>query len=817
MEKIKNIINPGSKKDDEVMYGSGQTQDPVPSEPAIRSSNEGSNLGDTHSSTDNPPTSTVNPPSSTAGSSEPLGQGGVGSIQQPSKQTNTSHMPGAFGEEGDSTSSVKSGIYGAPQAGSAVMRDSESQEPFDSTKTVPSKTTTDAPEALYSSNNTMVDNQPVGTTVNKDISQPTEPSHVRRDVALDVSPVGVGEDVAHDQDRSHVEGPSGTERSFPLRGNPDTAIGSEQKPSGFNADSWTHEHGKQGHGYKGDPCEGGEATEATPHFTSGPHATDTANKLDPNLGSDIGLPSSAPESAVGHHDDSQLLGSNDLVPGANTLGTAGYGNDRESPANLTSEEEKAMSSYGAAATNKLDPSVGSNLPKEQNSTVTSGPPSQTIPSSTAPADTSHGPVQVSSTTGYANPFPPSEQTSKAPSKEGANTVGEGHDYGRDVGLTGGGGVARYETTQKTDEGLHGARGATVLGDLPGDTNDSTYRSGDPATDLNHNEATDHHYGRDAGIAGAGLGVGAVAGHELSKTEMEKEQKERLEQLEKEQKQHQKQIEKDQKAAHKQQLKEEKKHEKALEKEEKKHEKAIEKEEKKQEKALEKEEKKREKALEKEEKKHEKEGEKKHHGGILGLFHREKPDEELKEDERLRQERLAGDSQHGVDSSTGVGLPEGENLDQVNKNDRNRLHKDPPPGYSQTQYAEEPKGGYASQVTGGTGTTALAQGEPVPRGSHLTGVGNKIDPNVAGRGDSLNSDVKTDSQGRIIEPRTGLPIDLSKGTGAGGTDSSPVPGFSSPGDTLQSSNSGTGGVGTTSSGTHPPGGEGSFGHLQDHPR
>ncbi|KAL9045636.1 MAG: hypothetical protein Q9214_001353 [Letrouitia sp. 1 TL-2023] len=806
MEKIKNIINPGSKKDDEVMYGSGQTQDPVPSETAIRSSNEGSNVGDTHDSTNNTLASSLNPPSSTAGSSEPLGQGGVGSIQQPSNQTNTSRMPGAFGEEGDSTSSVKSGIHGASQASSTAMRDSETQGPFDPTKTVPSKTTTDAPEALYPSGSATAANQPARTTENKDISQPIEPSHVGRDAALDASTVGVGKAV---DDRTHVEGPPGTERSFPLGGNSDTAIGSEQKASGYGADSWTHEHDKQGHVYKGDPCGGGDAAEATPHFTSGPHATDTANKLDPNLDSSSGLPTSAPESAGGHHGDSQLPGSSNLAPEAENLGAAGYGNDRESPVNLRSEEGKAppgLRSYDAAETNKLSPSVGSNLPKEQTSTTTGGPPSQTVPSSTAPADTGPGPVQVSSTTGYANPFPPSEQTNKAPSKAGANPAGEGHDYGRDVGLTGTGGVARYETTQKIDEGLHGARGATIPGNLPSDTNDSTYRSGDPATDLKSNEGTDHHYGRDAGIAGAGLGAGAVASHELSKTEMEKEQKERLEQLEKEQKQHQKQIEKDQKAAHKEEIKEEKKHEKALEKEEKKHEKALQKEEKKQ-----------EKALEKEEKKHQKETEKKHHGGILGLFHREKPDEELKEDERLRQERLAGDSQHGVESSTGAGLPEGEDLDQANKHDRSRLHKDPPPGYSQTQYAEEPKGGYASQVTGGTGTTALAQGEPVPRGSHLTGVGNKIDPNVAGRGDSLDPDVQTDSQGQVIEPRTGLPIDLSKGTGAGGTDSSPVPGFSNPGDTLESSNAGTDGVGTASSGAHPPGGEGSFGHLQDQPR
>ena len=63
-------------------------------------------------------------------------------------------------------------------------------------------------------------------------------------------------------------------------------------------------------------------------------------------------------------------------------------------------------------------------------------------------------------------------------------------------------------------------------------------------------------------------------------------------------------------------------------------------------------------------------------------------------------------------------------------ERNRLHKDPPSNIAHagnTKYAEEPQSGYASQVTGGTGTTALAQGESVPRGSHMTGLGNKLDP------------------------------------------------------------------------------------------
>ena len=58
-------------------------------------------------------------------------------------------------------------------------------------------------------------------------------------------------------------------------------------------------------------------------------------------------------------------------------------------------------------------------------------------------------------------------------------------------------------------------------------------------------------------------------------------------------------------------------------------------------------------------------------------------------------------------------------------------KDPPtsllPTAGNTAYAEPPKSGYAAQVTGGTGTTALAQGDDFSRGSHISAIGNKLDP------------------------------------------------------------------------------------------
>ena len=47
--------------------------------------------------------------------------------------------------------------------------------------------------------------------------------------------------------------------------------------------SWQHDHDTQVHTYTGDPCREEETSAPGPHFTSGPHVTDTANRLDPNI------------------------------------------------------------------------------------------------------------------------------------------------------------------------------------------------------------------------------------------------------------------------------------------------------------------------------------------------------------------------------------------------------------------------------------------------------------------------------------------------------------------------------------------------------
>ncbi|MCJ1352118.1 MAG: hypothetical protein MMC33_002102 [Icmadophila ericetorum] len=230
-------------------------------------------------------------------------------------------------------------------------------------------------------------------------------------------------------------------------------------------------------------------------------------------------------------------------------------------------------------------------------------------------------------------------------------------------------------------GTEGTRGQHVLG------------SPDNIRGINDPEAVSatgqHHKQEEEALAGAG----AIGGAAISDKEAHKLEKQHDKELRKEEKQHDKEV-----------RKEEKQHDKELKKEEK----------------------------------YEEKHDGKKSGGILGFLKKDKSDKDVKGEEAARQgpsttNTYAPEAGAAV---AGAGVAEYE----TGHHERNRLHKDPPESLlreraaqaNQTQYAEAPTTGYASQVTGGTGTTALAQGSNVPQGSHLTGLGNRLDPNVDDR-------------------------------------------------------------------------------------
>lgn len=444
------------------------------------------------------------------------------------------------------------------------------------------------------------------------------------------------------------------------------------------------------------------------HLTHGPHVTDTANRLDPHVDSSSG------KYVKSHHTELEPLPghvggeTSTHAPRGGVIGSAHHTGPAGSttaphhtePLDATSGHHHTDSSvptshttgpvHKSALLNKLDPRVKTES-STAHETIGEQHHKDRVPHHT---DGSVGvvPTNPADHTGHDLAFTGAGaggvaglESATALDSHGRNIApGTSHTIGtgsRDIsGPVGVSGAATYEAQKAHDR--H---------DLTGTTHSSTHpTSGYPDPD---NKTGHHHTGRDAALGGAAVGVGA----EFSKKEAERTEKQHQGELKKEIKAHEK---------------EEKQHHRALEKEEKKH----------------------EKALEKDEKKHPDHGKK--HGGILGLFHRDKTtklDKEIEEEPRHRDTA----HRHETEAVVGVGAGAGgagiadhhkhgdykPHDDPISgQHERNRLHKDPPAGYGVV-----PQSGYASQVTGGTGTTALAQGQAVHRGPHLTGLGNDLDP------------------------------------------------------------------------------------------
>ncbi|SLM41414.1 hypothetical protein LPUS_12406 [Lasallia pustulata] len=900
MEKIRNILNPGAKYDEEVLYGSGNSPDPVHSGSAGASSGAGSHLG----------SSSTNPTSATGHDSTPAP---AAFTYESGNISSTSRVPGGVADDGASTTAIRHGVPGNSQSGSTLTGSSGTSDPLDTNKPLPQapgSTGTgiggasstlgsgrDLPDRSVGQSgygNTGADSLGPSTGRSFPLSGgsnttgygtgtgPTTGSahqgSLGRDAAIGTGGVGAAGLAERELGGQHDTTSTGFGSA--------TTLGSGAREP-YGPESWQHQHVGHGHEYEGDPCDSG-APPALPHFTAGPHITDTANRLDPHVaggpiegttgtgrhGHHHGHHETSTDAGVGSTGtglDSSSRGYDDSRPsgtsgGIGSTGT-GLGTGRSDDGTGVSGST-GLTSHHRDNTGKYD-RLASGTPSEAHLGSTSSSSGYGSGTGIGPRGTDYdtqrgehhlgqdaalaggagavgaGPYEVSkdhpiSTSGPAantsgphkydmlNKLDPRVKETAMSSTTGtmprdevptSGATGRDHHYGRDAGLVGAGGVAAYEAEKHHNKhevpqqvtGGAGAVGAgayevskdhpistsgpaantsgphkydmlnkldprvkettmsSTTGTMPRDevpTSGATGRDHHYGRDAgllgaggvaayeaekHHNKheipqqvtghdstvagtqpagydqpppvrGTGHHYGRDAGLVGAGGaaayegekhlghdrtgtssypedrhagrdtplagGAGAAGGAEFSKKEAEKR-------AEKEQKAIAKEEKREEKAEHK--------HQKSLRKEHEKEDKAI----------------------HKEHSKEEKHDGKKH--GLFGFLHREKPDPELKEEEAARQARLHG---HAGNVSTVAGVAVAED-----EHGHHKLHKDPPPGY-----APAPESGYASQVTGGTGTTALAQGESVQRGSHISGVGNKLDPNVADRGDTVDDSV-----------------------------------------------------------------------------
>lgn len=354
---------------------------------------------------------------------------------------------------------------------------------------------------------------------------------------------------------------------------------------------------------------------------------------------------------------------------------------------------------------------------------------------------------------------------------GSHTTGthqptEQHHYGRDAAIAGGAGlagagVAHQYGEHKTDRTAQDYPSGTTSTSAPtassiAQPHHSTASSAQPTTSTPATQPTSqHHYGRDAAVAGGAGLVGSGAAYEYQKREAEKAEREHpygttaptsgpvgnhgtvgdhgtagtqaksttdpTRTSDEAEKHH---YGRDAAAAgavgaagagayeyskHDAE-KAEKEHLKEAEKEQKAHQKEAEKEEKKHQKELEKEEKKHQKEVEKEEKKlqkeHEKEEKKKHGGGLLGFLHCDKDKD--KEEEKVADPTTTSDKHHRAEEAAGAAGVAGAGAaayehHEHGKHDRNKLHKDPPAEYVQghggEHYGTDGRIGQAGAVSG----------------------------------------------------------------------------------------------------------------------
>ncbi|KAH7044572.1 hypothetical protein B0J12DRAFT_182410 [Macrophomina phaseolina] len=481
------------------------------------------------------------------------------------------------------------------------------------------------------------------------------------------------------------------------------------------------------------------------HTTAGPHHSDTLNRVDPRVDSDLSKQTSQ------HHDGRDAAVAGGLSAGAAAAYAAAQHQGEKNPYTSHAVDPRV---HGSTAT--------SDVPSRTPSTKAgwfAGPTGSAVDPSKDLSATSAG---NAGSTGFGGP--------------GATQSPQQHNHGHDAAVAGGlgfsgAGAGHAYEQHKADKAAEHYPATTAAQQQT--STSSTEPSGQ------------HHYGRDAALAGGAGLVGTGAAYDYQKREAEKAEREHpygtttpvsgatgtrtrasgdptrisgeaskhhygrgaaavgavgaagagaYEFSKHDAEKADKERLKEAATAEKEHLKEAdqdaKAHQKELEKEEKKHLKEVEKEEKKHQKELEKEEKKHQKELEKEEKK-------KHGGGLLGFLHRDKDKDKVKGEEKVVDPTTTADKRHRTDGRTGQ----------------------------------------AGAVSGLQGVRA---GEP-----------RAVQPG--------------EKEGVVVEPHTGLPMNVGKyGSGAGGTDGNETihglhghgPGTDEPGVNLASQGSAQGGnIGT----------------------
>ena len=556
--------SPGHKKDDDVLYGSANPDEPIDFDNKGRVSGAGSHFPKSAALAGDPgpgsgPSIVGDPgPGSEATGGRHLAKssgiaGDPGPGSGPSIATREAHdldprapsrMPGTFDDnDAATTASVKSGIPGQAQSANVLEPSPDSHggsthEPNlpQSVPTASSGLATSSPQhsayentplvtshkdpRMLSSSSAIDDNSGLTSTAQApgQSQNPAHGVHSGADTSATIAPTKTGHDI-------HGADTRGSQLSSSFE-NDNSGV---SRFSGVGGPTdWKHEHGAHGHKFEGDPCG------------PGAHITQTANRLDPHISSEAAA-SNFPLGTGTTQDNSQSLGAAtertptdsrsangtaSLASFGDTALTGTRGNLGQQSAGSTGPAPNTAGPHKADILNKADPRVDSDLSKQR--------------------DVDALGAQQSATTG-------------TPARDHTSVT---HDVGRDAGLAGAGvgGVTAFESTKDRHSQEPASRGsaltqrniglANTTGAGPGPTPSTTLPASDTRTGLREppptpakqphdsgehaaytqsssaavnpqntsppTSARDDHLRRDVALGGAGLGGAGLAAEKVDK-------------------------------------------------------------------------------------------------------------------------------------------------------------------------------------------------------------------------------------------------------------------------------------------------------------
>ncbi|KAF2683734.1 hypothetical protein K458DRAFT_389659 [Lentithecium fluviatile CBS 122367] len=391
----------------------------------------------------------------------------------------------------------------------------------------------------------------------------------------------------------------------------------------------------------------------------------------------------------------------------------------------------------------------------------------------------YAPTQATQQTGAAQQYPTSDFAQQLQSSP-ATQQPQHHDD-RDAGVAGGLGAAGAGAYAATRGDNHRQQPGVSQQQYP-----MQAKSQQPLSQQQHQrydsaqDPNNQHQKRDAaalGAAGAAAGAGGAWGYSQHDAEKERKaaEKAREQQLKDQQKDFDKKQKEQEKAFHDKQKELDHQHSK----EQKHHNKLVAAEGKKHQKEMEKEQREQQKEAEKAHPQTEEESEKKKHH-LFGFLHRDKDKSRTSDDSNRRQ---SGDSSRhskeyagavaGAGVAGGAAAYEGLQESDQDRKERNKLHKEPPPGHPARETMENQQ--HQAHVIHPHSPTSGKRERYGTDGR--IGDPNRISGSGPGEDHRIRSGVYTvdDSAQHhtVTEPHTGLPMNAEKyGSGAGGTDGNP---------------------------------------------